>query len=307
MTQNPDVSFVVPVFNAGNRPAVLTKDILEETSKAGLRVEIILVNDGSTDESWETIVSLADAYPDSVKGINLMRNRGQHHATLCGLMHAAGSDIITMDDDHVFSAAQALELLRYMQSGKLDLAWGLAEKQPHSVGRNLGRYLLYISSSIGTKKVAGASFRAMKGNLVRHLSNKGDIVFLDDLLTQITQHVGYCVFKTEKTSLKSRYRGSALLKMALRVMLFYSGFPLRMMTYAGFIGSMISGLAGLYYLVKKLFFRAPEGYTSVIVAILFSASALMLGMGILGEYLYRIHGRRHEADSYHVREIKGRS
>ncbi|KAF5033991.1 hypothetical protein DSECCO2_600850 [anaerobic digester metagenome] len=90
--------------------------------------------------------------------------------------------------------------------------------------------------------------------------------------------------------------------MGLNITFFYSGFPLRVLSFIGLSGSVVSGLIGLFFLLKKLFFKVPMGYTSIIVAILFSASAMLLGIGVLGKYLYRIHGNQNRALPFHVRK-----
>ncbi|MPM15161.1 Prophage bactoprenol glucosyl transferase [bioreactor metagenome] len=303
MTKIGKVSFVVPVFNNPSLLHEITSLTIEAVRNINAECEIIFVNDGSTDHSFSEIKKLSEEFSGIVCGIDLMRNTGQHNATLCGIKHASGDYIITMDDDLSFSPAQGTELLQFMRSNNLDLAYGLPQKNKHGLRRSLGKYLLYIGSSIGSKRIAGASFRSMTATLASQLQPEGDVIFIDDMLTSITSSYHYKLFPNFKTGIQSRYNGTSLFRMGMNILFFYSGFPLRFLTYAGLYGSVFTTMIGLFYLVKKLFFKVPIGYTSIIVAVLFSASAVLFGMGILGKYLYRIHGNRNKVQSYHIREI----
>ena len=231
-----------------------------------------------------------------------MKNFGQHHATLCGIRHATGQFIITLDDDLAYSPAQGLELIEFMTESKLDLAYGISNKKQFEISRNLGKCLLLIGTSIGIKQIVGSSFRAISANVAKNISHNGDVVFIDDLLTSITDKYNYKKFDNFRINKKSRYNNASLYKMGLNIAFFYSGFPLKLLSYIGIIGSVISGIAGLFFLYKKLFFKVPLGYTSLIVAILFSASAILFGIGVLGKYLYRIHNNKNNVAPYHVRK-----
>jgi len=302
MTDVLKISFVVPVYNNSACLADIVNLAIEATKKEYVFPEIIFVNDGSTDNSYEIIQQLAEQHRGFVYGIDLMRNYGQHHATLCGIESATGDCIITLDDDLAHSPEQGMQLMKYMLENKLDLAYGIPEKRSYSLSRSIGRYLLYVGSSIGTKRIAGASFRAMTSTLAKQLKPEGDVIFMDDLLTTITDRYHYQLFPNYRISSRSRYNNASLWKMGMNISFFYSGFPLRVMTGMGLFGSVISTMIGLFYLYKKSFFKVPMGYTSIIVAVLFSASAILLGIGVLGKYLYRIHGNQNRAQSYHIRK-----
>lgn len=302
MMENSKISFVIPVYNNPDCLEEIVTMALKAVSDEHCLAEIIFINDGSADESWNSICQLAEKYKDIVYGLDLMRNYGQHHATLCGIQRATGDFIITLDDDLTHSPQQAMQLLHFMLSENLDLAYGISAKRKSGIGRSIGRYMLYLSSSVGSKRIAGASFRAMTATLAKEMNPEGDVIFIDDILTSVTDRYHYKTFENFRNNKQSRYSNKSLLKMGINISLFYSGFPLRLLSFTGFAGSLISGVFGLFYLYKKLFFKVPMGYTSIIVAVLFSASAMLLGMGILGKYLYRIHGNRNRVLPYHVRK-----
>ena len=302
MIETSKISFVIPVYNNPDCLEEIVTLALKAVSDELCFAEIIFINDGSTDQSWNSICQLSEKYKGNVFGIDLMRNSGQHHATLCGIQRATGDFIITLDDDLAHSPQQGMQLLHFMLDADLDLAYGIPEKRQYGIRRSLGRYLLYLGSSIGTQRIAGASFRAMTATLAKQIRPEGDVIFVDDLLTSVTDRYHYKTFGNYRSNSRSRYSGTSLWKMGLDITFFYSGFPLRVLSFIGMAGSVISGLVGLFFLFKKLFFKVPMGYTSIIVAILFSASAMLLGIGVLGKYLYRIHGNRNRALPFHMRQ-----
>lgn len=298
------ISFVIPVFNSANIIEELCSEIIEACKGNEVNPEIIFVNDGSEDHSFEIISKLCEALPNQVKGIDLTQNFGQHNATLCGFEYCNGDYIVSIDDDLQFSPRQAFILLEEIKNKKLDFIYGIPKKRNHSIRRFLGRMFLFWGSSLGSKKIAGASFRIIRKNIIHQLRFTGDVVFIDDLLTQISSHYAYKSLNASPSRIKSRYSGKNIWGSGLRILFFYSGVPLRFISILGFIGSTISGTFGLYFIFKKLFLHAPLGYTSIIVTILFSASAILLGIGILGEYIHRIYKNKHQSKAYYIREHK---
>ncbi|MBN2730736.1 MAG: glycosyltransferase [Bacteroidales bacterium] len=298
------ISFVVPVFNSSEIIEELCSEILAACKENGETPEIIFVNDGSEDHSFEIISKLCESFPNEIKGIDLTQNFGQHCATLCGFEYCNGEYIVSIDDDLQFNPRQAFILLEELKSRKLDFIYGIPKKRNHSLRRFLGRMFLFWGSSLGSKKIAGASFRVIRKNIINQLSFTGDVVFIDDLLTQISNRYAYKPIDASPSRIKSRYSGKNIWRSGIRILFFYSGVPLRFISLLGFAGSAVSGIFGLYFIVKKLFFHVPIGYTSIIVTILFSASAILLGIGILGEYIHRIYKNKHQSKAYYIRERK---
>ena len=129
------ISVVVPVFNSEGtltQLAVLLEEVLCSCTR---RFELILVNDCSRDNSWKVICDLSDQF-DWVRGINLMRNYGQHNALLCGIRAAAYDTIVTIDDDLQNPPGEIPRLLSVLQQG-YDVVYGYPEKQQHGLLRDL--------------------------------------------------------------------------------------------------------------------------------------------------------------------------
>lgn len=307
MSSKSTISFIVPVYNSSSSLEELSMLIIKATEKHSYLCEILYVNDGSDDDSFQKISELCDRFPKIIKGIDLMRNFGQHNATLCGFENSKGDYVVSIDDDLSFQPEQAFDLLKELKDKNLDFIYGIPEKASHSLRRALGKQFMFWGSSIGSKKIAGASFRLLTKNIVDQISYLGDVVFIDDVLTQISINYSYLKLKAQKAKIKSRYNSKKLLKSGFNILFFYSGFPLRLISLLGIIGSCTSGFIGLYFIIKKIFFHAPTGYTSIIVAILFSTSALLLGIGILGEYIHRMYKNKHQTKAYYIREIKDKT
>lgn len=191
MIETNTISFVIPVYNNPDCLEEIVAMALNAVSDEHCFAEIIFVNDGSTDQSWNSICQLSEKNRGVVFGIDLMRNSGQHHSTLCGIQRATGDFVITLDDDLVHSPQQGMQLLHFLLNANLDLAYGISEKRQYGLGRSLGRYLLFLGSSIGTKRIAGASFRAMTATLAKQIRPEGDVIFVDDLLTSVTDRYHY--------------------------------------------------------------------------------------------------------------------
>jgi len=169
MSSEKTISFVIPVFNSEAILPELFTQITDASEANGYIFEILFVNDGSTDHSFEVISELCEKYPGKAKGIDLTKNFGQHNATLCGLEFSTGNYIVTLDDDLQFSPHQAFELLEDLQKQNLDFIYGIPKKRNHSLRRFLGRQFLFWGSTLGSKKIAGASFRIITRAIVNQL------------------------------------------------------------------------------------------------------------------------------------------
>jgi heme/copper-type cytochrome/quinol oxidase subunit 4 len=151
----------------------------------------------------------------------------------------------------------------------------------------------------------GSSFRLFSRQLAEQLlKHSQEFVYIDELLLWYTDNIGFVKVEHQKRKYqKSGYSTAKLFKITFNLMIYYTAVPLKFMTYGGLGFSVISFLIGLYYIIKKIFFHhAPPGYTSLIVAILFSTSIIIFSLGIIGEYLHRIYKVQNKKPSYSIRE-----
>ena len=178
------ISIVVPVYNAESTLPTLVERLQAVLDSLSLPYEVLLINDGSRDSSWEVILELVNQYP-FVRGINLMRNYGQHNAILCGIRSAHNEVIITMDDDLQHPPEEIPNFLNKLAEG-YDVVYGIPRKLPHVWWRNLTSLVAkrLPSMIIGLKTVREiGSYRALRTDLRRAFENyRNPGIIIDALL-----------------------------------------------------------------------------------------------------------------------------
>lgn len=279
-------SIVVPVYNSSDSLSVLC----EKSFKTFVNdeVEIILVDDGSNQSTWEQIKNLKIQYSDKIKGIRLSKNFGQHNATLCGINHATKKYIVTIDDDLQYLPESIPLLHQTLLEGNFDVVYGLPLVKKQSPIRIWSLQILYAIAWLLDEKVPKTSaFRLMKRELAHHLkSYKLYYVIIDVVLSWYSTKIGYCeVPHYSRTGNRSGYSTWRLMKMTMKSVIAYSAIP-----YKVFIGSFV--LAGLIFSSSALYyFMSGELSIEILVAILAFLSVLFtLGFGLLFAYLYHIAG-----------------
>ncbi|MFH0896198.1 MAG: glycosyltransferase family 2 protein [Bacteroidota bacterium] len=299
-----DYSVVIPVFNSEQALPELTERIHAFFTARGSSYEIVFVEDCGKDKSWQVICELKKKYPDSIKAARLTKNYGQHNAIFCGFTLAEGRFIITMDDDLQHPPEEIEKLIARQNETGADIIYGYYISQKGTFIRKAGSWYMRNSSRFTAKTVSGASFRLLRGSLAKKVTDHTvEFVYIDELLSWHTASVDFVAVRHDPRKYnQSNYSSGNLAGMAWRLSIFYTALPLKLMTIGGFTASVFSFLFGLYYLGRKLFFKVPMGYTSIIVTIFFTAAIILFCMGILGEYLYRIHKSQYKKPVFSIRE-----
>jgi len=301
----PEYSVVVPVFNSQDS----LEELFARTDKmfAGLKkdYEMIFVEDGGSDGSWEVIKKIKSENPEKVKGIKLTRNFGQHNAVMCGFTHAQGNFIITIDDDLQIPPEEIVKLIDCYDRQKNDLVYGYFPKKQHSAVRNFGSKVIKKSTKVIYKAPGeGSSFRLMKRELVKSiLAHCQEFMYVDEILLWYTTNIGFVEVEHRKRVYNtSQYTTFDLFRMAFKLLVTTTDIPLKVMVYGGFISSLITFIFGFYFIFRKIFFKVPPGYTSIIVTILFSTSLIILSLGIIGQYLHRVYKMQNKRPPFLVKE-----
>lgn len=300
-----EFSVVVPVFNSSETLPMLferLKKVMDATAKSW---EAIFVDDGSTDSSWTVLGEIKRANPDSVTAIRLSKNFGQHNATFCGFNFMNGNWLITLDDDLQNPPEEIKALLDAREQADADLVYGIYEKKQHSYVRNMGSNYLKRTSRMLGRPGEGSSFRMISRDVVQNvLMHHQNFIFIDELLTWYTGNILYVPVKHEKRiSRRSGYNTRKLWGLITNLMIYYTNVPLKIMTYGGFISSAIFMVLSFIFVIKKLFFNVPLGYTSLIVTILFSTSLILFSLGVIGEYLSRIYMVQNKKPPYSIKKV----
>ncbi len=304
-----DLSVVIPVYRSATTLPTMVNRLLAVLQDTGLRHEIILIDDGSPDDSWKELQDLHLEYPNAIVAIQLMRNFGQHNALMCGLRHAHGRFVVTMDDDMQNLPEDIPKLLNAIQEGQSDLVYGEYIQKKHHLVRNLGSRLVYAFYRIVFRSTINpTSFRIIRQELLQSIMSYDlNFTFVDGLLAWNTQRVS-----TVRVEHRSRQKGTSgysfakLLTLALNMFTNFSLLPLQLVSLTGFVVALAGFICGFYYLLQFVTQRiAVPGYASMIIAILVLGGLQLLALGVIGEYLGRLHLNVNRKPQYTIRDSVG--
>lgn len=305
--ENLEISVVVPVYNSAQSLRELTERIEKVMQEiVGGRYDIVFVNDGSTDSSWDIISEIA-LNNNKVIAVNLTRNFGQHNALMCGFSQARGKYIITMDDDLQNPPEEIPKLFKEIQHTGYDVVYGIFSAKQHSKFRNFGsEFIQFVYRKTFNINVRITSFRIMKRDIVqRILSYEKSFTFIDGLISWFTASIGNVHVEHHKRKVgSSGYSLNKLIILALNMMTNFSIVLVQVASLTGVIFAFTGFIFGIYFLCKKIFLGIPvSGFASTIVAITIFSGVQLLTLGILGEYIGRIHINVSKRPQYAIRSI----
>ncbi len=299
------VSVVVPVYNSEATLSDLVLEVSDVLEGEGMEFEILLVNDGSRDRSWQIIESLVEEH-FSVRGVNLSRNYGQHNATLCGLRLAKYDVSVTMDDDLQHPPKEIPKLLEKLDEG-WDVVYGASTKHQHSRVRNMfsKRTKALVGRSVGLRRVMDQSpFRALRTELrSAFVGYSGPDLLLDVLLGWGTSKFGVVSVEHQRRRKgTTNYTSKRLFNMGLLLLTAYSTAPLRFVSWLGF-GLTAFGIAVLIYVFAlAIFYGSVPGFPFLASLISIFSGAQLFALGLFGEYLTRVFNRALGRPTYVIKE-----
>ncbi len=301
-----NVSIVVPIYKGEAFIEPLVAELSRTLPTFAGQYEIILVNDGSPDNSWQVIRRLTSEYP-CVRGIRMMRNYGQHNATLCGVRESRYEVVVTMDQDLQHPPAEILSLLAKLDEG-YDVVYGSPKKLPQGFWRNLMTAAIkwILAKVIGLPAVQNVSaFRAFRTHLREAFVNfQNPSLIIDVLLSWGTTRftsVQVNIPQAERTN----YSFRMLVRAATLILIGYSTLPLRFASLVGFVMTLF-GL-GVFVYVLVIYFTAGSipGFPFLASIIALFSGAQLFGLGIFGEYLARMFDRSMDKPTYVIHETAG--
>ena len=300
------ISIVVPVYNAEATLIELVDRILSICRPLYSDIEVILVNDGSFDHSWDTILLLTRKYPE-VRGINFMKNYGQHNATLCGMRIARNEITITMDDD-LQHRPEDVKIMTDKISEGFDVVYGASRRLPQGIMRNLftkfTKWMLgLVMGKYSVKHIS--AFRAFKTSLLKASINfDNPNVIVDVLLSWGTSSFGYVYVDIVSIPEKrSNYNFVKLDKAALLVFTGYSTAPLRIASIIGFVIAFLGFLAMINVVVTYFTQGSVEGFPFLVSIITIFSGTQLFVMGVFGEYLSRIFDKSMNRPPYVIKSM----
>jgi undecaprenyl-phosphate 4-deoxy-4-formamido-L-arabinose transferase len=303
----PAVSVIVPVYNSEQTLEELVTRLRRSLGPAPDGLEIVLVNDGSVDRSWQVVGRLAAAHPDCVRGIALGRNHGQHNALLCGIRDARGRVILTIDDDLQNRPEDAPSLVSRLCEG-YDVVYGVPRVQQWGVMRNLASRVtkFVLEGAMGAETASMVSgFRAFRRDVRDAFAGySASFVNLDVLLTWGASRFATVPVDQEPRRVgRSNYTFRRLVRHTFNMVTGFSTIPLKLATAVGFAFTLF-GIAVLAYVLGRYLIQgvAVQGFTFLASIIAIFSGAQLFALGIFGEYLARVFQRVSGEPSYTVRE-----
>jgi len=301
------LSIVIPVYNGAGSIAELVRALEELRIEGGH--EIILVNDGSPDDSHDLCRALVDGASVPITLIKLARNYGEHNAIMAGLRHASGAHIITMDDDLQNPPEEVERLLVFAQGSGKEVIYTFYDEKQHPVWRNLGSRFANRVADFVLEKPRGlylSSFRCISAFVVREITRyEGPFPYVDGLILQVTHDIGRLMVRhLPRAAGRSNYTLRRLMRLWASMFVNFSVMPLRVSTITGFVLSGLGALAGAIVIAEALISSPPAGWASLMAAVLLLSGVQLVILGIVGEYLGRLYLTANGKPQSVIREVR---
>jgi glycosyltransferase involved in cell wall biosynthesis len=305
----PTLSVVIPVYRAEGSLRELHRRLVTTLEPEGIVFEIVFVEDCGGDHSWEVIEELAAA-DHRVRGLRMSRNYGQHSALLCGIRAAVNDVVVTLDDDLQNPPEEIPKLLAKLAEG-YDMVYGTRERERHGFLRDMASRITKwaLQSAMGAETARNVSaMRAFRTELRQAFSDyRSPTVNLDVLLTWGTTRFGVVMVRHEARQIgESGYTLRKLINHAVNMMTGFSTLPLQIASVMGFVFALF-GFLILGYVLLRYFLDGSSvpGFPFLASLIAIFSGVQLFALGIIGEYLARMHFRSMDRPPYLVREQVG--
>ncbi len=305
-TSNPYVSVVIPVYNSAAGLPELTRQLREQLESLGQPWEVLLVDDGSPDDSASAIDAVCSGQPN-FRGLLLSRNHGQHYATVCGLKHARGEFVVTMDDDLQNPPQDIPKLIQAIQEGA-HIAIGAIEVKKQGWFRRFSSGVMDSMLNLLLNKPRGlklSSFRCLSRKATALIAQyEGIYPYMPALMFNaipLRKITNVTVAHYQRTIGKSTYSFKGLLRLASYLFINHSKFLLRGVVLAGVVLAALAILMALYFTLRYFIYQSsPLGWTSLAVLVTFFSGMILVSLGIIGEYIGRIIDQSDRMPRYQI-------
>lgn len=300
------ISVCVPVYNGAKTIGKLVEEVGKRLE--GRDFEIVLVNDGSRDDSEEVCSRIAESNP-RVVFVALRRNFGEHNAVMCALNHSSGDCCVIIDDDFQNPPEEILKLTALIEKG-YDVAYARYRTKKHNIFRNLGsKFNDLVATALlqKPKDLYLCSFKAISRPLVDEIIKyRGPFPYIDGLLLRSTANIASTyVEHRERAEGESNYTLGKLVSLWLNMFINFSIRPMRIISLAGIATSFFSVVLGVYFLVDKIRNPStPAGWASLVTLVLFLGGLQTLSLGLIGEYIGKNYLDRNGTPQWTIKFIK---
>ncbi|WP_244407332.1 glycosyltransferase family 2 protein [Roseomonas fluvialis] len=284
------LSIVVPVYRGAATVGALVAALSDLKPEGG--IEVILVNDGSPDNSGDVCRELARTATIPLTYIEHARNFGEHNAVMTGLRHARGAYVITMDDDLQNPPEEVVRIYDHARLGGFDVVYTRYAVKEHEGWRNIGsRFANWVADQLMDKPkgLYLSSFRCMSALAVAEVVKyRGPYPYIDGLLMQVTQRLDSIEVKHfARVEGRSNYTMRRLIRLWMNLATNFSVLPLRLAVFAGVAMGVLGLIAAAYVIFEALIGETPSGWASLMTVTLLIAGVQFMILGVLGEYVGR--------------------
>jgi glycosyltransferase involved in cell wall biosynthesis len=306
MADQPDLTVIIPCYNSSTTIRSLVAELATIHAEGGL--EIVLVNDGSRDDTAAVCTELAHTAAIPVTFVDLARNFGEHNAVMAGLRFASGRYIITADDDGQNSPSEIEKLYAHARTSGRDVVYTYYGEKQHERWRNWGSWMTNTVADLLLDKPRGlylSSFRCMTAFVAEQIGRyDGPYPYVDGLIFQVTQNVGGIeAIHEQRRAGRSNYTLRKLAGLWLNLFMNFSVVPLRVSSVLGLAFSVVGFLATLEVVAEALLTKTPPGWGSFMSVFLVFAGVQLLTIGLVGEYVGRMYLTVNRRPQWVVRQV----
>jgi len=307
------ISIVMPTYHSEKFIAETMDEIGRYVASSGHRFEVVVVDDGSLDGTFEKLKEIAKDTDLDLRIIQLFTNRGQFHALMAGFAHARGDYMVTIDDDLEYPPDQIDRLIEVFlkHPGRYDVVIGVPEGERKNLIRRAGSFVKNEINTIMFQKprhLRSGCFRMMTAELAgKLLEFRTANPIMGPLIFKATRRIANVRVTHRKGLRESNYSLGKLVNVFFNNLQNFSDFPLRYISASGLLLSFVSLLMTLYYLIRH-FTGFPKpikqlGWTSLIAAITFFSGAILFSLGFIGQYIFKIIEEVNKTPNYQIRNV----
>ncbi len=297
-----DFSIVVPVYKSVDTLVQICAGVAELMQELGKSYELIFVEDHGSEASWQELLKLKKADPDHLKIIRLSKNFGQNGATLCGIDEAVGNKVVTIDDDLQVLPSEIKKLLDCQVEENTDVVYGTFSKQQSSWLRRVGsRMIKRIFGGKNSTAPIGSSFRLINRNVVSMLKNHSqDHLFINQVITWYTNDIRQVeVAHNSRQEGKSGYTFWSLFLLSLRLILYYTSIPMKIMIFLSTLTAFGILALAVYYVYYQL--DNSNQLDFFMLTVLIAMAVISGSISVFGVYINRIYSARVKKPNYSIK------
>ncbi len=298
-----EYTIVVPVYRSVESLESLFHGISSVMQDLSLSYEVLFVEDSGDENSWRELLRIKEIGKELITIIRLSKNFGQNGATLCGIDEAKGKRIITIDDDLQTNPNEIKKLIEFQEKSHADVVYGKFKESKTSWFRKIGSALIkrIFNKSQGNGSSIGSSFRLIDEHIVDRLRfHSQDHLFINQVITWYTLNFQFVeVERNLREDGKSGYSNRKLIALSLRLIIYYTSLPLKLMIFLSILASIgILAMTGYYIYFKT---NVGEDLDLFMLAVLVSMSIISGSIGVFGVYINRIYSSRVRKPNYAIK------